>query len=82
MPRAEISVRDETSADAIDERDRLVNQPPVDVATVLAKIKEGMRSNWWNEPVWRHAGDVRRPLKVPSAGWNRSGDVVPLLQGD
>jgi len=82
VPRAEISVRDETSADAIDERDRLVNQPPGDVATVLAKIKEGMRSNWWNEPVWRHAGDVRRPLKVPSAGWNRSGDVVPLLQGD
>jgi hypothetical protein len=54
----------------VDERDRLLNQPPSDAVAVLAKIKEGIRRQWWGEPDWRPEGDVRYPLKVPPAGWS------------
>lgn len=82
VPRAEIKGLNQADADAVDERDRLVNQPPTDAASVLAKIQEGILKQWWSEPDWRPEGDVRRPLKVPPTGWSKSGRMVPLLQGD
>ena len=82
VPRAEIRDFNQNDDQAVDERDRLIHQPPPDAAAVLAKVQEGIQRQWWPEPSWRSEGDVRRPLKVPLAGWSKSGGMVPLLAGE
>jgi hypothetical protein len=77
VPRAEIRDFNQNDDQAVDERDRLIHQPPPDAASVLAKVQEGIQRQWWPEPSWRSEGDVRRPLKVPLAGWSKSGGMVP-----
>jgi hypothetical protein len=82
VPQAEINVVDQTNAEAVDQRDKLVNGPPPDAGAVLTKLKEGVQRNWWGNPLWRPAGDVRHPVKVESTNWSKSGAAVPFLRGD
>jgi hypothetical protein len=81
VPPAELRDVNQADYDGLDEGDRLVNGPPANAATVLAKVRQGMLQHWWGEPAWRTVGDVRRPIKVKGAGWTKFPQLARLIQG-
>ena len=80
VPPAEIKDINGTDPDAVDAHDRLVNDPPPDAASVLAKIRDGIAKHWWTDVGWRSGGEVRHPIKVKKQNWNKSSGLVALIQ--